>query len=122
MEPYENPTKIVNIMKSMCDGSETCVRVSQGHTDFFNVYSGVRQGNLLSPLLSNIVLDFVMRRIEFVGNGLEWICGRRLRDLAYADDICLLADDVVDIKRMTEAVVCEAAKIGLRMNTRRMRL
>ena len=90
MELYEVPTKIVNIMKSMYDGSESCVRVSQGHTDFFNVDSGVRQGDLLSPLLFNIVLDFVMRRIEFAGKGLQLIRARRQRDLAYADDIYLL--------------------------------
>ena len=119
MELYEVPTKIVNIMKSMYDGSESCVRVSQGHTDFFNVDSGVRQGDLLSPLLFNIVLDFVMRRIEFAGKGLQLIRARRQRDLAYADDICLLADDVVYMKRMTEVVVCEATKTGLRVNTRK---
>ena len=60
-----------------------------------------------------------MRRVELAGNGLEWIGGRRLRDLAYADDIYLLADDVVDMKRMTEAVIWEAAKVGLRVNTRK---
>ena len=119
VELYGIPTKIVNIMKSMYDGSESCVRVSQGHTDFFNVDSGVRQGDSLSPLLFNIVLDFVMRKVEPAGDGIEWTAGRRLRDLAYADDICLLADDLADMRRMTEAVVCEAAKVGLRVNTRK---
>ena len=60
-----------------------------------------------------------MRKVELVGGGIEWTAGRRLRDLAYADDICLLADDLEDMRRMTEAVVCEAAKVGLRVNTRK---
>ena len=97
MELYRIPTKIVNIMKSMFDGSERCVGMSQGHTDFFNVYSGVRQGDSLSFLLFNIVLDFVMKRFEIAGDGNEWTAARRLRDLAYTDDICLLADDMAEL-------------------------
>ena len=42
-----------------------------------------------------------------------------MRDLAYADDICLLADDLQDLRRMTEAVVWEAGRVGLRVNTRK---
>ena len=94
VELHGIPNKKVNIMKSMYDGSESCVRVSQGQTDYFSVDSGVRQGDSLSPLLFNIVLDFIMKRVELAGGGIEWNAGRRLKDLAYADDICLLADDV----------------------------
>ena len=119
---YGIPTKLVNLMKSMYDGTESCVRVSQGHTDFFNVDSGVRQGDSLSPLLFNIVLDFVMKKVEQIGGGIEWTAGRRLRNLAYADDICFLSEDMTDMRRMTEAVVTEAAKVGLRVNTRKTEL
>ena len=119
VELHGVPRKIVNIMKSMYEGSESCVRVSQGQTDFFSVDSGVRQGDSLSPLLFNIVLDFVMRKVEAAEGGIEWSAGRRLRDLAYADDICLLADDLNDMRQMTAALVCEAGKVGLRVNTRK---
>ena len=36
------PNKKVNTMKSRYDGSESCVKMSQGYTDFFNVDSGIR--------------------------------------------------------------------------------
>ena len=78
-------------MKSLYDDSEICIRMSQGMTDFFNVDSGVRQRNSLSPLLSNSVLGFIMSIDEVAGNSTEWNTGRRLRDLSYAEDICLLA-------------------------------
>ena len=60
------PSKIANIMTNIYDGIERCVKVSQGEieSDFFNVDSGVRQGDSLSPLLINIVLDFVVMRVE----------------------------------------------------------
>ena len=67
MEMHGIPSKIVNIVKSMYDGSESCVRVSQGYTDFFGVHSGVRQVDSLHPLLFNIVFDFLMKRKELAG-------------------------------------------------------
>ena len=43
-----------------------------------------------------------MRRVELAGNGTEWSAGRRLRDLAYADDICLIYGDLQNLRRLTE--------------------
>ena len=39
---------------------------------------------------------------------IEWSAGRRLKDLAYTDDICLVVDDVQDLRSMNEAIMCEA--------------
>ena len=36
------PMKEGNIMRSMYEGSESCVSISQGQTDFFSVNSGMR--------------------------------------------------------------------------------
>ena len=110
------PVKIIKIMRNIYEGSESCVRVSQGQTNFFVVDRGIRQGDSLSPLLFNIVSDYVMKKIEPVGNGIEWSNGRRLRDLTYADGICLLADELHDLRNMTEALGTEASKVELRIN------
>ena len=61
----------MNIMKSMYEGSESCVRISQGQTDLFSVDSGVRPGDSLSPLLFNLLLDYVMRKVEMIGSAGE---------------------------------------------------
>ena len=113
------PGKSVKIMKSLYDGSESCVRVNQGHTNFFNIDSGVKQGDALSLLLFNIVLDFTVKKDENTGRGIEWFAERRLRDLAYANDICLVADDLQNLKRMTKAIVQKVDKVGLTVNTRK---
>ena len=63
--------------------------------------SRVRQEDSLSLLWFKIVLDFVMRNVEIAGQGIEWTAGRRLMELAYADDICLIANDLQDLRVLT---------------------
>ena len=58
----------------------------KGQTNFSGVDSGVWQGVSLSPLSFIIVLDYVLKKIESVGNSIERSAGGKLRDLAYADD------------------------------------
>ena len=43
----------------------------------------------------------------------------RVKDLDYTDDICLFAKDIGEMKMMTELVVAEASKVGLKINTRK---
>ena len=45
--------KFYNSIKSIYTGTESQVRVNGLHTDFFDVATGVRQGDVLSPLLFN---------------------------------------------------------------------
>ena len=42
--------KTIALIKAMFEGFESCVRVGQEHTDFFDITTGVRQGVVLSPL------------------------------------------------------------------------
>ena len=44
--------------------------MSQGHPDFFNVDSGMGQRDSVSPLLFDIVLDIVMRKVELAADGI----------------------------------------------------
>ena len=53
--------------------------------------SGVLKGNILSPILFALLMDFIMNRVTQEGEeGLDWSNGRKLADLEYADDAVLL--------------------------------
>ena len=80
LEIYGILRKYVSMIKNMYDGSESCVRVGQDLTDWFSVTTGVRQGDVLPPLFFNILLDFVLRKIDTIKCGIEWASGKRLRD------------------------------------------
>ena len=95
------------------------MRVGIEHTERFSVETGVIQGDSLSPILFNIVLDFVLSKLDTLDGGIEWVGGKRLKDLDYADDICLFARDIEEMKQMTQLVVEEASKVGLMINTRK---
>ena len=114
---YGIPDKIVALIKVMFEGSESCVRVGQEHTDWFEVTTGVRQGDVLSPLLFNIVIDYTMGKLQQIEGGLRWTEKNILKGLAYADDICLLGEDTDSIIALTDTLNAEAKKLGLNINT-----
>ena len=110
---------IIQILSLLCEGSKSCIRVGMEQTAWFGVDSGVIQGDSLSLILFNLVLDYVMTKLGTVDGEINWITGKRLKDLDYVDDICLFAKDKDSLKAMTEIFVAEARKIGLKINTRK---
>ena len=119
---YGLPNKIIALIKTMFEGSESCVRVGQEHTDFFEITTGVRQGDVLSPLLFNIVIDYIIGKLQQVEGGVRWTASNILKALAYADDICLLGEDTDSIIALTDTLNEEAKKIGLNINTQKTKI
>ena len=57
-------------------------------TEPFNVYTGVRQGCLLSPFLFMLAVNWVMKSTtETHQRGIQWTFQKHLEDLDFADDI-----------------------------------
>ena len=75
LEAYGIPSKVIRIVTYLYEGSESSVRVGVEHTERFSVDTGVIQGDALSPLLFNIVLDFVMSKLNTIDGGIEWLGG-----------------------------------------------
>ena len=59
---YGVPGKFITIFKGLYENSRSCVRTNVGTTDYFNVYNGVTQGCVLSPVFFLLVIDFVMTK------------------------------------------------------------
>ena len=66
------------------------MQINDKITDWFNVDSGVRQGDSLSPTLFSLFLNDLAKEIKDLDAGIM-IAGICLSILLYADDIVLIA-------------------------------
>jgi len=95
---YENlkmlkiPTKLIRLVKTTLTNSRAVVEVCQGRTDVLNINNGLRQGDVLSTVLFNLVLEAALLKIDLRGN----ISTR-------TKQVCANADDAVIIARMQKA-------------------
>ena len=89
LRSYGIPDKILNMIASFYADSRCSVQVNSTLGKWFEMFSKVRQGCLLSPLLFAVAMDRVMRRaVETTGqSGIHWTQGERLTDLDFADDV-----------------------------------
>ena len=85
----------------------------------------VKQGDPLSAILFNCILDtaFDVWRLSlanegiYIGHGLP-----RLTNIRYADDMILYAKSLIELESMTEKLLEELRKIGLRLNAKKTQI
>ena len=56
-------------IKNMNGYSSACVRVKGGEIERFRIYSGIREGFIMSPWLFNIYMDGVIKEVKMVMEG-----------------------------------------------------
>ena len=79
-----------------------CRIVLNNHfTDYFDVLSGVKQGDTLSTTLFAVYIDSLARDINTLDKGID-IDGRNVGILLYADDIALIASNEQDLQCMLD--------------------
>ena len=97
LRTYDVGGNLLNVIKSMCVNSLTCIKVKGGESEFFRINSGVRQGYVISPWLFTVYMYAVMKEVKmgigvrgvrFQEEGREW----RLPDLLYSDDLVLCSE------------------------------
>lgn len=119
LKSFGVPQKIINLIKSMYNGYQ-CQVLHEGQlSDPFKVEIGTRQGCLLSPLIFLLVLDKIMAEVTKIRRGIQWGLTNRLEDIDFADDICLLSQNLNDMKNKLEDLRKEAAKAGLKINVKK---
>ena len=120
------PEKLIKIIRSSYEPSTCQVIHKNVLTEPFNIYTGVRQGCLLSPFLILLAVNWVMKSTtETHQRGIQWTFQKHLEDLDFADDIALLSHRSIDLEAKTSALDQQGNKIGLRINqgkTKTMRM
>ena len=114
---YGIPKKLVTLIKSFYTNFRCTV--NKGN-DFFDVKTGVRQGCVMSAILFNVTIDWVMRKTtEKTPRGIRWSLFSRLEDLDFADDLALLSHTHNDMQEKTNELNKFSKQIGLKINERK---
>ena len=120
---YGVPHEIVMAIKCLYDQSMSCVRMKGKLSEFFEVLTGVMQGDVLAPFLFIIVMDYVIQK-SARNHGFTThqrrstrIPEQVLNELAFADDIANLSSSVTTAQQQLQDLSTEARKVGLEINS-----
>jgi len=80
------PKKLVQLISVTMAGSKATVRVDNQYTSTFPITNGVRQGDALSSILFDLILEAILQKINITG----YIGTKNIQILAYADDVAIV--------------------------------
>ena len=122
---YGLPKETVAAIMILYRNTKVKVCSSDGDTEYFDIVSGVLQGNTLAPYLFILCLDYVLRtsidKIKETGIELTKKRSRRypaktITDANYAADIAILANTPNQAETLLHSLERAAADSGLHVN------
>ncbi|KAL4084186.1 hypothetical protein QTP88_028016 [Uroleucon formosanum] len=114
LKEFRFPSKIVSLIRASINQTDIKVKTANTTSQPVRVTTGLRQGDALSPVLFNLVLEKIVREMN-VSEGIA-LGQITIGLLAYADDIALLGDDIETTKRLGKKLIKAAEKVGLTVN------
>ena len=99
----QHQCKLVRAVEQLYNRATSAVQMNVSMREWFRRTVGVRQGFLLSPILFNIYLEYIMSDALEEHDGKVNICGRKITNLRFADDIAALAEEEQEIEALVES-------------------
>jgi len=107
--------KLVRLIKTCLTETYSKVQVGKNLSDMFPIRNGLNQGDALSPLLFSFALEYAIRTVQVIQDGLKLNGTHQI--LVYADDVNISGGNVYTIKENAEALVAASKQIGLEVNS-----
>jgi exonuclease III len=114
LREFKFPKKLVKLIEASINGTKIKVKLANMVSQPMEVATGLRQGDALSPILFNLVLEKIVRESNLC-EGVE-LGQSKINILAYADDIALLGKNKEMIIQMGKSLIKIAEKVGLKIN------
>ena len=116
------PPKIIRLLQQSYSGSSSQVRIRNEMSEDFAVKTVVRQGDVASPLLFNIVVDAIMRKVFQNGHGVKFGINVSVTDLMFADESVILAEDDTEATNTLHDITQIAQTFGLQINVEKTKI
>ena len=112
MKHYGLQQKVVNVIRNSYEGFKCCVKAEGEKGQMFDVKTGVRQGDVWSPILFGLVINYVLA--NSVQGGVD--IGLCVADLDFADDVALLGVSDSEVQTNLHRIESLAEAVGLMIN------
>ena len=109
------PTLITDIITSMYSRANSCVCTKNGCSAPFPISTWVRQGCVLSPLLFNLVLSWILTKSFSPADGVTCSQVDWIQELSYTDDIVILQPDSASCQDLLDRISEKAEMLGLKI-------
>jgi len=129
LKAYGVPPNLLRAIEAIYTNTRARVITPDGEKEEFDILAGVLQGDTLAPFLFIIVLDYAMRQatsdmetelgFTIIPRKSRRIPAVTLTDLDFADDICLLCNEIDKAQELLSCVEAECSKVGLGLNAKK---
>ena len=116
------PDYLTCLLRNLDAGQEATVRACHG-PDWFQIGKGVHEGCILSPCLFIFYAEYIMRNagLDETQAGIK-IARRNIKNLRYAVDTTLVAENEEELKSLLMKVKEKSEKVGLKLNIQKTKI
>ena len=139
LELYGVPSEFIQKLKDLHEEVKIKVKVHGKIGREFFSFRGLRQGCVLAPLLFNIAIDFVIKKVGYLLPSAGAVIHRRNPGIfgkgsthrkiidsentaLYADDMTLLSHKLAEIQQLVDLLITCAQEVGLSISTEKSKL
>ena len=109
--------KVLRIIRSMYQSVKSCVRHCENYSDYFNIAVGLRQGEIISPILFSLFVEDIemyLQNRNSKGIVIQDMC---LILLLFADDMVVIGETPEDLQLSIDHLHNYCETWGLEVNT-----
>jgi hypothetical protein len=105
------------LIKASLENTSIKIKIANAVSETVRVSTGLKQGDALSPVLFNLVLEKIVRELNTI-DGVT-MGNTTIGLLAYSDDLALLRNNLDTVKENCRKLINVAGKCGLKINDKK---